>query len=66
MHVLNRGTLVARLVSPTAVTDCTALRQRLIASGVLRAGSGTSGALLKTPPLRVDANIGGALHAERD
>lgn len=67
IQVLDRGVPVARLVQPGPAqgAELSAERRRLIASGVLRAGKGNSGAILKSPPLKLRADISGAVNADR-
>ena len=65
VQVLDRGTPVARLVPPVAGDDEGA-RERLIASGVLRAGRGETGAILDEPPLELPVSLSGALAEERE
>ena len=61
-----RGKPVARLcgVRGTGVADAQR-RDRLIASGVLRAGSGDASCILRKPPLAIEADLAGAVEAER-
>ena len=49
VQVLHRGTLVARLVPPVPSHDDA--RERLIAAGILRPGTGNARGILDTPPI---------------
>ena len=65
VQVLDRGTPVARMVPPAADDDEGGARERLIASGVLRAGRGGAGSILEEPPLALPVSLSDALAEER-
>ena len=62
VQVLDRGAPVARLVPATA-SDDEGIRERLVATGLLRPGKG--GAVLESPPLTLSASISEALSEDR-
>lgn len=64
VQVLERGTPVARLLPPATVGEMDA-RERLIAEGVLRPGSGPAAAVLKESPLKLPVSILDALSEDR-
>lgn len=64
VEVLDRGAPVARLVPP-ARGDDGGIRERLIGDGLLRPGSGSAAAILKSPPLALPAGISEALAEDR-
>ncbi len=64
IQVTDRGTPVARLVPPSEPED--EHLSRLIRSGVLRAGQGSSLAVLDEPPLTVPTSLFEALISERE
>ena len=66
VQILYRGKPVARLcgVEGTDVADAQR-RERLVAGGVLRPGTGDASSILRHPPLMIDADLAGALRAER-
>ena len=63
VQVLHRGTPVARLVPPAPGHDD--VRQRLIAAGILRPGTGNGSVVLDRPPLKIGTSILEALLEER-
>ena len=64
IQVLDQGTPVARLVPPT-LGGSMEVRERLIAEGVLRPGSGAVASILEEPPLELAASILDALSEDR-
>lgn len=64
VQVLDQGTPIARLVPP-APGDDLEVRERLIAQGVLRPGSGSAVAVLEEPPLELPVSILEALYEDR-
>lgn len=68
VQVLDRGRPVARLVGLTTddATDDDAARERLVRSGLLRAGTGDSAAVLQTPALELGTELRTALDEDRD
>ncbi len=68
VQILERGKPVARLVGMREVggEDC-AQRERLIAAGAIRPGTGGASAILEEPPLRlVGADLSRAIDQDRD
>ena len=63
VQVLHRGTPVARLVPPAPGHDHA--RQRLIAAGVIRPGTGDARRILDKPPLKLGTSVLEALLEER-
>ena len=63
VQVLHRGTPVARLVAPAPGQDDN--RQRLIAAGVIRPGTGSARRILDKPPLKLGTSVLEALLEER-
>ncbi len=63
VQVLHRGTPVARLVPPAPGHDDA--RQRLIAAGVIRPGTGDARRILDKPPLKLGTSVLEALLEER-
>jgi prevent-host-death family protein len=66
VQVLNRGVPVARLTGLEGPGDAQDRRQRLIASGVVRAGTGDASTLLAESPLKLDGSLCEALLDERE
>ena len=68
VQILDRGRPVARLIQADAggLSSSSAGRQRLIADGILRAGSGKSSQILKAGPLDMQADLGNAVRDERE
>ena len=64
IEVLERGTPVARLVPPMPGGEVE-VRDRMIASGVLRPGNGSAAAVLEEPPLKLPISILDALSEDR-
>ena len=64
VEVLERGTPVARLVPPTPGGEME-VRDRMIASGVLRPGKGSAATVLEEPPLNLPVSILDALSEDR-
>ena len=64
VEVLERGTPVARLVPPMPGGEME-VRDRMIASGVLRPGRGSATAVLEEPPLKLPVSILDALSEDR-
>ena len=64
VQVLDRGAPVARLVPPVAGQSDE--RQRLIAAGVLRPGTGDASAVLQRPPLDLPAGLSEAVNEDRE
>ena len=64
VQVLERGTPVARLVPPSTGDEMD-VRDRLIATGVLRPGSGPAAAVLEESPLKLPVSILDALSEDR-
>ena len=64
VQILDRGAPVARLVAPET-DDGEGIRERLIGSGVLRPGTGSSAAILDEPPLALPVGLSEALIEER-
>ena len=64
VQVLERGTPVARLVPPAEVDDH-GIRDRLIAAGLMRPGSGSAAAILDQPPLELPTSLSEALAEDR-
>ncbi len=65
VQVLDRGTPVARLVSP-AEEDDRGVRARLISQGLLRPGQAGGGAILDEPPLELPVSVSEALAEDRN
>ena len=63
VEVLDRGKPVARLVPASASQHGD--RERLIAAGLLRPGSGETAAILEEPPPNVPAKLSEALEQDR-
>ena len=66
VQILDRGVPVARLTGLDGPGNAKDRRQRLIASGILRAGTGDATPLLDEPPLKFDVQLSDALHDERE
>ena len=67
VQVLDRGTPVARLLGlepGSAARD--ERREELIGLGALRPGSGDASSILAREAMRLDADLSGALHDERE
>ncbi len=64
IQILRRGVPIARIVPPEPNRD--ADRQRLIASGTIRPGTGNSRAALKRPPIKLPTSIVAAILEERE
>ncbi|MYE18904.1 MAG: type II toxin-antitoxin system prevent-host-death family antitoxin [Rhodospirillales bacterium] len=64
VQVLERGTPVARLVPPAEVDDH-GIRDRLIAAGLMRPGSGSAATILDQPPLELPTSLSEALAEDR-
>ena len=64
VEVLDRGAPVARLVPPEA-GDERGIRERLIAAGLLRPGTGSAAAILESPPLELPVSLSEALAEDR-
>jgi prevent-host-death family protein len=67
VQILERGVPIARItgVASGGSTEEAAIRQRLIAAGVIRSGSGDASAILALPPLEWPADLREALEEER-
>ncbi|MXY77673.1 MAG: type II toxin-antitoxin system prevent-host-death family antitoxin [Acidimicrobiia bacterium] len=63
IQVLDRGTPVARLTAPAEPPSGS--RQRLVAMGLLRPGSGDAPAILNLAPLELRAGLSEALDEDR-
>ena len=67
IQILDRGVPVAKLTSTSSPEGkISKRRDRLLRSGLLRAGAGNLAALLETPPVPVAADISLALDDERE
>jgi prevent-host-death family protein len=67
VQVLHRGKPVARLCGLERTQPADAERRdRLIAGGLLRPGTGDASGFLRQPPLKIDVDVGAALDAERE
>ena len=64
VQVLDRGAPIARLVPATA-SDDEGIRERLVATGLLRPGRGGAASVLESPPLALSASISEALSEDR-
>ena len=64
VQVLDRGAPVARLVPPETDDD-EGIRERLVRTGMLRPGEGSSAAILDNPPLELPVSLTEALTEER-
>jgi prevent-host-death family protein len=64
VQVLDRGKPVARLVPASTSQD--GARERLVASGLLRPGTGSAAAVLDRPLVDLPANLSEALDRDRD
>ena len=64
VQVLDRGAPVARLVPPETDDD-EGIRDRLVGTGMLRPGVGSSAAILDEPPLELPVSLSEALIEER-
>lgn len=68
MQVVDRGVPIARLVSMRGSDrDDSGRVERLVASGLLRAGNGDASFLLRLKPLKASAaDLAGALQEDRE
>ena len=64
VQVLDRGAPVARLV-PVAASDGEGIRQRMIATGLVRPGNGAAAAILDEPALGLPVSVSEALIEDR-
>ena len=64
VQILDRGAPVARLVPATA-SDDEGIRERLVATGLLRPGKGGAASVLESPPLTLPVSISDALSEDR-
>lgn len=64
IQILDRGVPVARLIAPRPGGD-DAVRDRLIADGLLRPRSGPAASILDQPPMKLSTSISQALAEDR-